>query len=199
MIKSLVKLLLCQPTEITGGKNGQQDRSKPAEKHIKGKPIVPNSVQDPGTPSGAQVELWGEEMVVSQNNSNSYYCSNSYQYCSNSYQWTVVNICIDFIWLLYESKSSSYSLPIPEEIIACEIKRLMRYRRLFEIKIPSPHLESVQRSAASPNQHLTNLLWNGSLAHKGLIELSGFSFNIAFYWMYCMQIYLVFLVFLSLN
>lgn len=57
MVKSLVKLLLCQLTDEPEGKNGLQEKNKPVEPHVKGKPTVPNSVHDPGPPSGAQVEL----------------------------------------------------------------------------------------------------------------------------------------------
>ena len=57
MVKSLVELSLCQTTENTKRKDTLQKSHHPVEKQIEGKPIVSESVQNPGTPSSAQVKL----------------------------------------------------------------------------------------------------------------------------------------------
>lgn len=65
MVKSLVELSLSQATDNITGKESLHKILHPVKKQIKGQPIVCNAVQNPGSPSSAQVKLGREDMVVS--------------------------------------------------------------------------------------------------------------------------------------
>lgn len=67
VIEPLVKLLLHQPIANTEGKNVLQQIDEPVEDQVHGNAIVSNAVQDPRSPPGAQVELWGRRTVFSHN------------------------------------------------------------------------------------------------------------------------------------
>lgn len=67
VIESLVEQVLPDTTEKPKGNDVLQRIHHPVKKQIKGKPVVPNSVQNPGSSSSAQVKLGREvvEVVVS--------------------------------------------------------------------------------------------------------------------------------------
>lgn len=65
VIKSLVQPTLSKTTENTEGKNCFHTVNHSVEKQIKGHAIVPNSVQNPGSSSSAQVKLGRGHVVVS--------------------------------------------------------------------------------------------------------------------------------------
>lgn len=62
VIKSLVESLLPQTAPKTKGKDFPHGIIHPVKMHVKGQPTVTNSVQNPGAPSSAQVNL-EEEMI----------------------------------------------------------------------------------------------------------------------------------------
>lgn len=55
--ESLVELALCQAAEKTEGQNSLESIHQPVELHIEGKATVPNSVENPGSSTCAQVQL----------------------------------------------------------------------------------------------------------------------------------------------
>ncbi len=66
VVKSLVESALPQRTEKVEGKCAPQKIEYPVKKQIKGHPVIPDSVQDPGSPPSAQVKLGREGMAVCQ-------------------------------------------------------------------------------------------------------------------------------------
>lgn len=69
VVESLVKLSLSHTTEKTKGKDFPHRIHHPVKNQIEGQPVVPDAVQNPGSPSSAQVELGREQMAVSDYNS----------------------------------------------------------------------------------------------------------------------------------
>lgn len=65
VVKSLVELSLSNATENAKGKNSGKKIQHPVERQIERQPIVPDSVQDPGSSPGAQVKLGREDIVLS--------------------------------------------------------------------------------------------------------------------------------------
>lgn len=73
VVKSSVEPSLSQTTVDTKGKNSLEKVKDSVEVQIKGNPILPDSVQDPGSPSSAQVQLKTkskDNMVLKNMNAN---------------------------------------------------------------------------------------------------------------------------------
>lgn len=103
MVESLVEFSLCQTTDNTKRKDTLQKSQHPVEKQIEGKPTVSESVQNPGSPSSAQVKLDTEVNSCQCIKKNTYVCVYMYNvgyitWCLCFVYSIVLVVAISFWW-----------------------------------------------------------------------------------------------------